>query len=193
MKALVAPTSLSLSRVLEATGGRSAASASDLAFSSVSIDSRTLEPGALFVAIRGERFDGHAFLAQARARGAASRGDDAPARAASKSGGSPTSETPAVGRSGAPHGDQSPAEAPPYDPHVYSRVYESVLRHRHVDVIALDTVLPTSSLSVYDFATPPSELAASITEADAIIREVERRYLDPDALDREIARWWAIT
>jgi UDP-N-acetylmuramoyl-tripeptide--D-alanyl-D-alanine ligase len=71
VKALVAPTSLSLSRVLEATGGRSAASASDLAFSSVSIDSRTLEPGALFVAIRGERFDGHAFLAQARARGAA--------------------------------------------------------------------------------------------------------------------------
>jgi UDP-N-acetylmuramyl pentapeptide synthase len=71
VKALVETTSLSLSRVLEATGGRSAASASDLAFSSVSIDSRTLEPGALFVAIRGERFDGHAFLAQARARGAA--------------------------------------------------------------------------------------------------------------------------
>ena len=71
MSALVAATSLPLARVLGATGGRSAASASGLAFSSVSIDSRTLEPGALFVAIRGERFDGHEFLAQARARGAA--------------------------------------------------------------------------------------------------------------------------
>ena len=36
----------------------------------VSIDSRTLEPGQLFVAIRGERFDGHAFVAGALERGA---------------------------------------------------------------------------------------------------------------------------
>jgi UDP-N-acetylmuramoyl-tripeptide--D-alanyl-D-alanine ligase len=44
---------------------------SDVPLSSVSIDSRTLAPGALFVAIEGPRFDGHAFLAQARERGAA--------------------------------------------------------------------------------------------------------------------------
>jgi UDP-N-acetylmuramoyl-tripeptide--D-alanyl-D-alanine ligase len=37
----------------------------------VSIDTRTLEPGELFVAIAGPRFDGHAFLAEAAARGAA--------------------------------------------------------------------------------------------------------------------------
>ena len=36
----------------------------------VSTDSRTLEPGALFVALRGERFDGHDHAAQAVARGA---------------------------------------------------------------------------------------------------------------------------
>ena len=40
-------------------------------FSGVSIDSRTLEPGQLFVAIRGKRFDGHDFAGQAVARGAA--------------------------------------------------------------------------------------------------------------------------
>jgi UDP-N-acetylmuramoyl-tripeptide--D-alanyl-D-alanine ligase len=40
-------------------------------FESVSTDSRTLEPGALFVALEGERFDGHVFLAAAAARGAA--------------------------------------------------------------------------------------------------------------------------
>jgi UDP-N-acetylmuramoyl-tripeptide--D-alanyl-D-alanine ligase len=40
-------------------------------FSDVVIDSRRVTPGALFVAIPGETTDGHAFLAQARERGAA--------------------------------------------------------------------------------------------------------------------------
>ena len=37
----------------------------------VSIDSRTLLPGQLFVAVRGARVDGHAFIAEACAKGAA--------------------------------------------------------------------------------------------------------------------------
>ncbi|MGE5926271.1 MAG: UDP-N-acetylmuramoyl-tripeptide--D-alanyl-D-alanine ligase [Gemmatimonadota bacterium] len=40
-------------------------------FTAISTDTRTLEPGALFVALAGERFDGHDHLADARARGAA--------------------------------------------------------------------------------------------------------------------------
>lgn len=40
-------------------------------FVGVSMDSRTLRPGELFVAILGRRFDGHAFVAQALAQGAA--------------------------------------------------------------------------------------------------------------------------
>ena len=43
----------------------------DARFLSVSTDSRTLSRGALFVALRGERFDGHHFLDAARERGAA--------------------------------------------------------------------------------------------------------------------------
>lgn len=43
----------------------------DARFESVSTDSRALERGALFVALRGERFDGHDFVAAARERGAA--------------------------------------------------------------------------------------------------------------------------
>ncbi|MGP1676522.1 MAG: UDP-N-acetylmuramoyl-tripeptide--D-alanyl-D-alanine ligase [Burkholderiales bacterium] len=39
-------------------------------FAAVSSDTRTLAGGALFVALRGERFDGHAYLAAASARGA---------------------------------------------------------------------------------------------------------------------------
>jgi UDP-N-acetylmuramoyl-tripeptide--D-alanyl-D-alanine ligase len=40
-------------------------------YPSVSTDSRTLTPGALFIALEGERFDGHGFVAAAAARGAA--------------------------------------------------------------------------------------------------------------------------
>lgn len=39
-------------------------------FNSVSIDTRTLHPGALYVALRGESFDGHRFVAEAIAAGA---------------------------------------------------------------------------------------------------------------------------
>jgi UDP-N-acetylmuramoyl-tripeptide--D-alanyl-D-alanine ligase len=43
----------------------------DPGFAGVSTDSRALRPGELFVALRGPSFDGHAFVAQAQARGAA--------------------------------------------------------------------------------------------------------------------------
>ena len=43
----------------------------DATFSGVSTDSRSLAQGELFVAIRGEHFDGHDFLDAARGRGAA--------------------------------------------------------------------------------------------------------------------------
>lgn len=48
----------------------------------ISTDTRTIRPGSLFVPLCGERFDGHDFIAQARAAGAAavlsSRGGDQP-------------------------------------------------------------------------------------------------------------------
>jgi UDP-N-acetylmuramoyl-tripeptide--D-alanyl-D-alanine ligase len=42
----------------------------DVLFTGVSTDSRSIAPGALFVALRGERHDGHAFLEGAKAAGA---------------------------------------------------------------------------------------------------------------------------
>jgi UDP-N-acetylmuramoyl-tripeptide--D-alanyl-D-alanine ligase len=42
----------------------------DVAFSGVSTDSRTVSAGDLFVALEGERFDGHAYVAEAVRRGA---------------------------------------------------------------------------------------------------------------------------
>lgn len=66
--------------IVVATGGTS--SGGGFSATGVSIDTRTLEPGDLFVALAGER-DGHEFVAQAMGKGAsgvlASRPVDAPA------------------------------------------------------------------------------------------------------------------
>jgi UDP-N-acetylmuramoyl-tripeptide--D-alanyl-D-alanine ligase len=68
--ATVGTVTLSAEMVAQATGGRVVSGPRDRTLTAVSIDSRTLGPGALFVAIRGDRFDGHAFVADAVGRGA---------------------------------------------------------------------------------------------------------------------------
>ncbi|HBB78849.1 MAG TPA: UDP-N-acetylmuramoyl-tripeptide--D-alanyl-D-alanine ligase, partial [Pseudomonas sp.] len=42
----------------------------DASFTSVSTDSRAIQPGQLFVALAGPRFDGHAYLEEVAAQGA---------------------------------------------------------------------------------------------------------------------------
>lgn len=42
----------------------------DASFRDIATDTRTLPPGALFIALRGERFDGHAYVAEAARKGA---------------------------------------------------------------------------------------------------------------------------
>ncbi|WP_114970202.1 UDP-N-acetylmuramoyl-tripeptide--D-alanyl-D-alanine ligase [Rhodoferax ferrireducens] len=54
-----------------------------VSFRRVHTDTRTIEPGDLFVALRGERFDANEFLAEAKAKGAVAaicQGDDADER-----------------------------------------------------------------------------------------------------------------
>jgi hypothetical protein len=87
------------------------------------------------------------------------------------------------------HGPSAGVDRPPYDPAVYQRVYETVLRHRHVQALTLSTILPTQTLSVYDFAVAPPDLAPTEAEADELIRDVELRYPDAAVLQRAIARW----
>ena len=60
---------MSLTEAAALTSART--SGTDVRFDGVSTDSRSLERGQLFVALRGERFDGHDFLAAAAGRGAA--------------------------------------------------------------------------------------------------------------------------
>lgn len=56
--------------IAAATGGRLIRGDAQQAIEAISIDSRTIAPGDFFIAIRGERFDGHHFVGDALARGA---------------------------------------------------------------------------------------------------------------------------
>ena len=60
---------MDLDEVARATGGTAAGERA--AFSGVSTDSRVIEPGDLFIALRGANFDGHDYVPQAIGRGAA--------------------------------------------------------------------------------------------------------------------------
>jgi UDP-N-acetylmuramoyl-tripeptide--D-alanyl-D-alanine ligase len=68
MNLTLAEAAVGASAVLEAP--ESYANAGSLVVSGYSIDSRTLAPGELFFAVKGERFDGHDFVTAAVARGA---------------------------------------------------------------------------------------------------------------------------
>ncbi|HEY7474685.1 MAG TPA: UDP-N-acetylmuramoyl-tripeptide--D-alanyl-D-alanine ligase, partial [Vicinamibacterales bacterium] len=57
--------------VAEAAGGRVLSGRAETAFDTVSTDTRAIAPGALFIALRGDRFDGQTFVDEAIARGAA--------------------------------------------------------------------------------------------------------------------------
>jgi UDP-N-acetylmuramoyl-tripeptide--D-alanyl-D-alanine ligase len=87
-----APPRFSADELAAATGGRWTAVAPDV--EGVSTDTRTLAPGTLFVALRGERFDAHDHLAEAAAKGAAAAvvaeaWAGTPAAAAARAGGLP--------------------------------------------------------------------------------------------------------
>lgn len=57
--------------VAAVTGGQILHNGADVSIHGFSTDSRTLQPGDLFIPLRGERFDGHDYLAQAVRHGAA--------------------------------------------------------------------------------------------------------------------------
>lgn len=60
-----------LQEVLAATEGRCISPTGQQTFSGVSTDSRTLPAGALYIALSGEKFDGHDYAAEAITKGAA--------------------------------------------------------------------------------------------------------------------------
>lgn len=71
MIAVASPTTLRLAELAAATGGSVASGRGEREVRGISIDTRSLKPGELFVAVAGARFDGHDFLGSAAAKGAA--------------------------------------------------------------------------------------------------------------------------
>ncbi|MGZ8563483.1 MAG: Mur ligase family protein, partial [Candidatus Limnocylindria bacterium] len=64
------PPSIRLEDLLAATGGRLIGTTRVTSFASAAVDSRNVVPGCCFVALQGERVDGHRFIAEAVRRGA---------------------------------------------------------------------------------------------------------------------------
>jgi UDP-N-acetylmuramoyl-tripeptide--D-alanyl-D-alanine ligase len=65
------PPTIALDDLLAATGGRLIGPTTITSFSTAAVDSRNVIPGCCFVALHGERVDGHAFAAEAVRNGAA--------------------------------------------------------------------------------------------------------------------------
>ena len=75
--------------------------------------------------------------------------------------------------------------AMPYEPEIYRRVYERLLRHRHVETVPLDTVLAVRR-SVYEFTVARADVVPTESEATDAIREAEARGL------ADVDGWWAL-
>ena len=78
----------------------------------------------------------------------------------------------------------------PYDPALYQAVYQRLLTQRQVLVLPMDTILPTTTLSVYDFAVPRRDVVPTMEEVTRFIGEVEQQYPDLDVLQQDIDRWY---
>lgn len=61
---------LTINEILKSTGGRLISGTANTAISGISIDSRTVKEGELFVSIKGDKFDGHEFIEDAIMKGA---------------------------------------------------------------------------------------------------------------------------
>ena len=91
-----------------------------------------------------------------------------------------------------------PAETPmsaaemPYDPALYQEVYQRLLTQRQVLVLPMDTILPTTTLSVYDFAVPRCDVVPTVEDVTRFIGEVEQQYPDLNVLQQEIDRWYVM-
>lgn len=81
-------------------------------------------------------------------------------------------------------------EDTPYDPALYTAVYEHVLRRRRTQVLLLDAVLPVGAFSPYDVDVTVEDLRPTPEEAPALIAAAAREWADPQALAAAIDRWY---
>ena len=79
----------------------------------------------------------------------------------------------------------------PYDPALYTAVYQHVLRRRHVDVLPIGAILPAATMSPYDLGISVDDLRPRADEAERLIAETGRDWADPAALEAALDRWYA--
>ena len=79
-----------------------------------------------------------------------------------------------------------------YNPVLYRRVYETLLRHRHTRVMPIGTILSTTELSVYDFAIKRAELTPRAQDVADFIHTIERRYPDSASLEHALEQWYVV-
>jgi hypothetical protein len=87
-----------------------------------------------------------------------------------------------------------PAARPPvpYDPVVYQGVYARLLKHRQVRVLPMHTLLPTTTMSVYDFAIECFPLLPRPEDVGRFVRDVAAEYPDAVALQQALAQWYLV-
>jgi hypothetical protein len=59
-------------------------------------------------------------------------------------------------------------------------------------VLPVDIILPTTALSVYDFAVPRYDMMPTVEDVTRCIAEVAQQYPDLDVLRQEIDRWYVM-
>jgi hypothetical protein len=77
----------------------------------------------------------------------------------------------------------------PYDPAVYQRAYERLLRHRRAEALPLHTRLQTQGMSAYDFRVDTIDLVPAPDEVARVLHEIESAYPGPDDIRRAVDGW----
>ena len=78
----------------------------------------------------------------------------------------------------------------PYSPEIYEAVCRHLLRHRQVNVLAIDEPLRPAA-SVYDFDSELPQLIANRDRAQAVLREIEATTSEA-RLKRDAASWYQL-
>jgi hypothetical protein len=86
----------------------------------------------------------------------------------------------------------SPSPTMPYDPETYQRVYTALLQHRRTRIVPLDAILPTTTLSVYDFAVPTHPVVPTVEDATRSIHAMAAQHTDPEALQQYLEQWYRL-
>ena len=80
----------------------------------------------------------------------------------------------------------------PYEPSVYQRFYAALLTHRHRRTLPLDTILPTTTFSVYAYAIAHHRMTPHSDDVARFLTQVETMYPDLDLLEQEVAQWYRV-